>query len=173
MRGPPALFFSARIEAKAQPHRPVFALSPCGSLALTDSKTFKKPRRPFEKERLDNELKIVGEYGLRNKRELWRVQFALNKLRNAARVLLTLDEKDPKRIFEGEAIMRRMYRYGLLVSCLPAPSLSHMYTVLSGVPAVGCAIERLAAEEREGVCRGVIRVNGLGSGENSRKCRWS
>ena len=77
-------------------------------------KTFKKPRRPFEKERLDVELKTVGEYGLRNKRELWRVQFALNKLRNAARVLLTLDEKDPKRIFEGEAIMRRMYRYGLL-----------------------------------------------------------
>lgn len=43
------------------------------------------------------------------------MQFALNKLRNASRVLLTLDEKDPKRIFEGEAIMRRMYRYGLLV----------------------------------------------------------
>merc|ERR1711990_296592 len=77
-------------------------------------KTFKKPRRPFEKERLDSELKIVGEFGLRNKRELWRVQFALNKLRNAARVLLTLDEKDPKRIFEGEAIMRRMRNYGLL-----------------------------------------------------------
>ncbi len=37
-------------------------------------KTFKKPRRPFEKERLDAELKIVGEFGLRNKRELWRVQ---------------------------------------------------------------------------------------------------
>jgi len=79
-----------------------------------DGKTFKKPRRPFEKERLDAELKIVGEFGLRNKRELWRVQFALNKLRNAARVLLTLDEKDPKRIFEGEAIMRRMRNYGLL-----------------------------------------------------------
>jgi len=77
-------------------------------------KTFKKPRRPFEKERLDGELKLVGEYGLRNKRELWRVQFALSKLRNAARVLLTLDEKNSKRIFEGEAIMRRMYRYGLL-----------------------------------------------------------
>ena len=79
-----------------------------------DGKTFKKPRRPFEKERLDAELKIVGEFGLRNKRELWRVQFALNKLRNAARVLLTLDEKDPKRIFEGDAIMRRMRNYGLL-----------------------------------------------------------
>jgi len=26
-----------------------------------DGKTFKKPRRPFEKERLDSELKLVGE----------------------------------------------------------------------------------------------------------------
>ncbi|GAX83096.1 hypothetical protein CEUSTIGMA_g10522.t1 [Chlamydomonas eustigma] len=77
-------------------------------------KTFKKPRRPFEKERLDAELKLVGEYGLRNKRELWRVQMVLSKIRNAARNLLTLDEKDPKRIFEGQALMRRMYKYGLL-----------------------------------------------------------
>jgi hypothetical protein len=38
----------------------------------------------------------------------------LSKMRNAARVLLTLDEKDPKRIFEGQALMRRMYKYGLL-----------------------------------------------------------
>ena len=59
-------------------------------------------------------MKTVGEYGLRNKRELWRVQFALNKLRNAARVLLTLDEDDPKRIFEGNAILKRMRTYGLL-----------------------------------------------------------
>ena len=79
-----------------------------------DGKTFKKPRRPFEKERLDAELKLVGEYGLRNKRELWRVQMVLSKIRNAARTLLTLDEKDPKRIFEGQALMRRMYKYGLL-----------------------------------------------------------
>ncbi len=58
-----------------------------------DGKTFKKPRRPFEKERLDAELKTVGEFGLRNKRELWRVQAALSKIRKAARTLLTLDDK--------------------------------------------------------------------------------
>ena len=38
----------------------------------------------------------------------------MNKLRNAARVLLTLDEDDPKRIFEGNAILKRMRTYGLL-----------------------------------------------------------
>ncbi|KAL9675868.1 hypothetical protein QQ045_004076 [Rhodiola kirilowii] len=82
--------------------------------AIRDGKTFKKPRRPYEKERLDAELKLVGEYGLRCKRELWRVQYALSRIRNAARMLLTLDEKNPRRIFEGEALLRRMNRYGLL-----------------------------------------------------------
>merc|ERR1712196_182206 len=55
------------------------------------SKTSNPPRRPFEKERLDTELKLIGTYGLKNKRE-----------------------KDPSRIFEGQALLRRMTRYGIL-----------------------------------------------------------
>lgn len=83
-------------------------------VCFSDGKTFKKPRRPYEKERLDAELKLVGEYGLRCKRELWRVQYALSRIRNAARELLTLDEKNPRRIFQGEALLRRMNTNGLL-----------------------------------------------------------
>uniref|UniRef100_A0A8C9LMX2 Small ribosomal subunit protein uS4 n=1 Tax=Piliocolobus tephrosceles TaxID=591936 RepID=A0A8C9LMX2_9PRIM len=65
-------------------------------------------------ERLDQELKLIGEYGLKNKREIWRIQYLLAKIRSAARYLLTLDEKSPKRIFQGEALLRRMVRQGLL-----------------------------------------------------------
>ncbi|PSN70447.1 ribosomal protein S4 [Corynespora cassiicola Philippines] len=98
------------------------------------SKTYSVPRRPFESARLDSELKLVGEYGLRNKREVWRVQLTLSKIRRAARYvapqlhdfsifayanlrtssLLTLDEKDPKRLFEGNALIRRLVRVGVL-----------------------------------------------------------
>jgi len=77
-------------------------------------KTSRTPNRPFEKERMDSEMKLIGEYGLKNKREVWRVQLVLAKIRKASRVLLTLDDKDPRRQFEGTAIIRRLLRMGVL-----------------------------------------------------------
>merc|ERR1719499_175796 len=78
------------------------------------SSTFRKPKRPFEKERLDSELKIVGHYGLKNKREVWRVSYALAKIRSAARHLLTLEAGSETRVFQGQALLLRMRRMGLL-----------------------------------------------------------
>ena len=52
--------------------------------------------------------------GLRNKREVWRVQYTLAKMRSVARELMTLPKKDPKRMFEGQALLRRATRLGLL-----------------------------------------------------------
>ncbi|KAK7796821.1 hypothetical protein U0070_005263 [Myodes glareolus] len=60
--------------------------------------------RPFEKSRLNQELKLIGEYGLRKKREIHKT----------AREQLTLDEKDPRRLFEGNALLRRLVRIGVL-----------------------------------------------------------
>lgn len=72
-----------------------------GRIPSVHSKTYVTPRRPYEKARLDQELKIIGEYGLRNKREVWRVKYTLAKIRKAARELLTLEEKDQRRLFNG------------------------------------------------------------------------
>merc|ERR1712187_606683 len=77
-------------------------------------KTYVTPKRPYEKERLDTELKLIGEFGLKNKKEVWRVKLLLAKVRKAARILLTLEDKDPKRLFEGNALLRRLVRIGVL-----------------------------------------------------------
>lgn len=59
-------------------------------------------------------MKLDGEFGLKNKREIYRIGFQLSKIRRAARDLLTRDEKDPKRLFEGNALIRRLVRIGVL-----------------------------------------------------------
>ncbi|XP_023564218.1 40S ribosomal protein S9-like [Octodon degus] len=66
-------------------------------------KTYVTPRRPFKKSYLDQELKLFSEYGLRNKREVWRVKFTLATIRKATQELLMLDEKD--HLFEGSALL--------------------------------------------------------------------
>jgi len=59
-------------------------------------------------------MTVIGEFGLKNKRELWRVQLTLAKIRSTARKLLTLQVDDPRRLFEGAALLRRLTRLGII-----------------------------------------------------------
>jgi len=79
-----------------------------------NSKTYKVPRRPWVKARLDQEVQLAGIYGLKNKHEIYRVAYMLARIRKAARELLTLEPSDERRKFEGNALIRRLTRMGVL-----------------------------------------------------------
>jgi small subunit ribosomal protein S4 len=53
-------------------------------------KSYQTPKRPWEKIRIQSETRLVIEYGLRNKREVWKAQELLRKARKGARNLLAL-----------------------------------------------------------------------------------
>jgi len=53
-------------------------------------KTYRRPRRIWTTDQLNSELYLVGSYGLRSKRELWKAQSEIARLRNQARALLAL-----------------------------------------------------------------------------------
>ena len=53
-------------------------------------KTFHRPRMIWTTDQLNAELYIMGSYGLRNKRELWRAETEVARIRNQARALLAL-----------------------------------------------------------------------------------
>ncbi len=75
-------------------------------------KKWEGPKNPWRKDVLIQELKLLGMYGLRNKRELWRAQTLIRKFRHQARSLLAA----PKEIREEaeKALLRRLYSLGLL-----------------------------------------------------------
>lgn len=52
-------------------------------------KLYEKPLKLWDKPRIEEESKLLEEYGLRNMRELWRIKTILRKIRRDARSLLS------------------------------------------------------------------------------------
>lgn len=52
-------------------------------------KLYESPKKLWDKTRIEEESKLVQEYGLKNMRELWRMQTLLRKIRREARRLLS------------------------------------------------------------------------------------
>ena len=80
-------------------------------------KSYQTPKRPFEKTRIEEETRLVIEYGLRNKREVWKAQSILRKYRKGARELLVLMSSEAdKASFEAKKaeLISSMQRNGLL-----------------------------------------------------------
>jgi len=57
-------------------------------------KKYETPRHPWRRDQIEAELKLIGEYGLRNKRELWRYKTMLSQIRGIARSLLAGSESE-------------------------------------------------------------------------------
>ena len=77
-------------------------------------RVWKKPKRPLNYELKMEELKTVGTFGLRTKRELWKAHTELSRVRHQARSLLALrqevrEEKEP-------ILMKSLARIGLVSS---------------------------------------------------------
>ena len=75
-------------------------------------KKWEGPSHPWRKEVLQEEIKVLGRYGLRNKRELWIAKTMARRLRHQARALLALPEH--LRVREEKALLSRLYEMGLL-----------------------------------------------------------
>ncbi|MDJ0273944.1 MAG: 30S ribosomal protein S4 [Aigarchaeota archaeon] len=75
-------------------------------------KKYETPRHPWRADRLMEELRLVGEYGLRNKRELWRAQAILRKYRKIARSLFVLSGEERAR--KESELIRTLAKYGLV-----------------------------------------------------------
>lgn len=83
-------------------------------------KKWEGPTHPWRREDLQQELELLGKYGLRNKRELWLARSLLRRMRAKARALLALPPEEAA--VKGRPLINKLYQLGLLPS--PEASLS-------------------------------------------------
>lgn len=75
-------------------------------------RAWRKPKRPLNYDLKMDELKLLGQFGLKTKRELWKARTELSRVRNQARSLLALgrevrEEREP-------VLMKSLARIGLV-----------------------------------------------------------
>jgi small subunit ribosomal protein S4 len=75
-------------------------------------KKYKTPRHPWQKDRIENELNILGKYGLRNKKEIWKFKTKVDTFRKQAKGLLALSAEDAKKM--QDEMTQKLNRIGLL-----------------------------------------------------------
>jgi small subunit ribosomal protein S4 len=73
-------------------------------------KKYKRPRKLYDTARIAGENKLIEKYGLKNKREIWKAEAAVDEMRGQAKLLIT---KNPE---EQEVLFNKLNKIGLKVS---------------------------------------------------------
>jgi small subunit ribosomal protein S4 len=75
-------------------------------------KKYLRPSHPWEKDRMDAEDKLLRQYGLLRKVELWRTAYTLRNFRHQARLLLAAS--GPQAELETKQLLNRLRKLGLV-----------------------------------------------------------
>jgi small subunit ribosomal protein S4 len=75
-------------------------------------KKYETPRFPWRTDIMQDELKLIGQYGLRNKHELWRQETMMSTFRGTARSLIGKTPEERTKM--EEELLARLKRLGIL-----------------------------------------------------------
>lgn len=64
-------------------------------------KKYSKPKRPFDKERIIEEERIKEEFGLKNKKEIWRSESRIKLIREKAKKLISSPVEEQQVLFNN------------------------------------------------------------------------
>lgn len=73
---------------------------------------YSKPRHPWEKERIEAEIELKKEYGLKNKKEIWRLESKLKHFASQAKSLIAAHGEKAEN--DKKALVQKLIKLGLL-----------------------------------------------------------
>jgi small subunit ribosomal protein S4 len=76
-------------------------------------KVYSRPRKPFDKPRIEEENVLKEKYGLKNKREIWKADTAIARIRNLAKHLIIKSDEEKK------AFIDKLKKKGFKIDSIP------------------------------------------------------
>jgi small subunit ribosomal protein S4 len=62
-------------------------------------KRYSRPRKKFDKTRIEEENKLLEKYGLKSKREIWKADARIDEIRRQAKELITSSHEEQEKLF--------------------------------------------------------------------------
>ena len=75
-------------------------------------KLYSRPKKLHDKTRIEEEVEVVKNFGLKNKKEIWKAQAKVDSMREKAKDLISADEE------EKQAFFKRLQKIGLMVNSI-------------------------------------------------------
>lgn len=75
-------------------------------------KNYETPTHPWQKDRLEAERELINEYGLKNKRELWKAGSKLRRYTNQAKKLILATTEQSK--IEEKRLLEKLHKFNLV-----------------------------------------------------------
>lgn len=75
-------------------------------------KKYATPSHPWQKERIEEEKKLLKEYGLKNKKEIWRMESLLSRFKQQAKNLIARNDTQSKK--EERQLVEKLTRLNLV-----------------------------------------------------------
>lgn len=83
-------------------------------------KRYDTPSHPWQGERIKEEKEIMIKYGLKNKKEVWKAESYLRRLRGQARTLQAQIRTENKQALkEADLLLKKCYKLGILTEGAP------------------------------------------------------
>ena len=77
---------------------------------IRKKKKYRRPKKLYDKVRIEEENVLVKTYGLKNKKEIWKAEAAIERIRNQAKKLITASEE------EQEILYNKLNKIGFKVA---------------------------------------------------------
>lgn len=75
-------------------------------------KKYSKPTHPWQKERIEEEKKLIEEHGFKNKKEIWKMNSILNKYKDQVKKLVALPTQQAD--IEKKQLLKKLFSLGLI-----------------------------------------------------------